>query len=190
MLEAAQQYLYVLLGSPVKFIGNGEKLDNLELFYPDRMASRILGMGDILSLIDKAEFKDEAEQEKDLEKKMRKETLTLEDFLDQLKKMRKMGSMQEILQMLPAQGQFKNLKVDEGTIKKQEAIINSMTKEERKSIEIINGQRRKRIARGSGTNIQDVNLLLKNFIASRKMLKGMMKQGGALGKRGLFPGMI
>ena len=129
-------------GKPVKFIGNGEKLGNLELFYPDRMASRILGMGDILSLIDKAEFKDKAEQEKELEKKIRKETLTLEDFLDQLKQMRKLGSMQEILQMLPAQGQFKNLKIDEGTIKKQEAIINSMTKEERKSIEIINGQRR------------------------------------------------
>ncbi len=177
-------------GKPVKFIGNGEKLDNLELFYPDRMASRILGMGDILSLIDKAEFKDKAEQEKELEKKMRKETLTLEDFLDQLKQMRKLGSMQEILQMLPAQGQFKNLKVDEGTIKKQEAIINSMTKEERISIEIINGQRRKRIARGSGTSIQDVNLLIKNFIASRKMLKGLMKQGGALGRKGLFPGMI
>ena len=118
---------------------------------------------------------------------MRKETLTLEDFLDQLKKMRKMGSMQEILQMLPAQGQFKNLKVDEGTIKKQEAIINSMTKEERKSIEIINGQRRKRIAQGSGTSIQDVNMLLKNFVASRKMIKNLMKQGGMVGKRSLFP---
>ena len=174
-------------GKPVKFIGNGEKLDNLELFYPDRMASRILGMGDILSLIDKAEFKDKAEQKKALEKKMRKETLTLEDFLDQLKQMRKLGSMQEILQMLPAQGQFKNLKIDEGTIKKQEAIINSMTKEERKTIEIINGQRRRRIAQGSGTSIQDVNLLIKNFIASRKMLKGLMKQGGIMGKRGLFP---
>jgi len=101
--------------------------------------------------------------------------------------MKKLGSMQEILQMLPMQGQFKNLKIDEGTIKKQEAIINSMTKEERKSIEIINGQRRKRIAQGSGTSIQDVNLLIKNFIASRKMLKGLMTQGGFPGKRGLLP---
>ena len=177
-------------GKPVKFIGNGEKLDNLELFYPDRMASRILGMGDILSLIDKAEFKDKAEQEKDLAKKIRKETLTLEDFLEQLKQMKKLGSMQEILQMLPMHGKFKNLKIDDGNMKKQEAIISSMTKEERRSIGIINGQRRKRIAQGSGTSIQDINMLMKNFVASRKMIKNLMKQGGMVGKRGLFPGMI
>ena len=176
-------------GKPVKFIGNGEKLDDLGLFYPDRMASRILGMGDILSLIDKVEFKDKAEQEKELEKKIRKETLTLDDFLVQLKQMKKLGSMQEILQMLPMGGKFKNLKIDEGNMKKQEAIINSMTKEEKRSIEILNGQRRKRIAKGSGTSIQDVNMLMKNFVASRKMIKNLMKQGGMIGKRGLFPGM-
>lgn len=165
---------------PIKFIGVGEKLDALEPFFPDRMASRILGMGDMLSFIEKAQAEfDEKETEK-LEKKLKKNQFDLEDFQAQLKQMKKLGSMEEIMGMLPGMGQFKQLKKikpDEKELVKVEAIISSMTRGERRNYKIINGSRRKRIAMGSGTKIQDVNRLLKNFIQTKKMMERFTKKG-------------
>ncbi|MCK8827110.1 signal recognition particle protein [Natroniella acetigena] len=166
-------------GRPIKFVGMGEKLDALEPFHPDRMASRILGMGDVLSLIEKAEEQIDAEKAKELEEKLRKEEFTLEDFLDQMNQVRNMGSLEEILNMIPGVGkQLKGLNMDEGQLDRIEAIISSMTIEERRNPEIINGSRRRRIANGSGTTVQDVNQLLKQF----KQTKQMMKQMGDLQK--------
>ncbi|HDD35484.1 MAG TPA: signal recognition particle protein [Candidatus Desulfofervidus auxilii] len=165
---------------PIKFIGTGEKLDALEMFYPDRMASRILGMGDILSLIEKAQETIDIEKAKELEKKIRKSEFTLEDFRDQLQRIRKMGSLEQILSMLPGFNQLKhlkNLQIEEKELIKIEAIINSMTKQERLHPEIINGSRRRRIARGSGTTVQDVNRLLKQYTQTRKMIKAFTKMG-------------
>lgn len=169
-------------GCPVKFAGMGEKLDALEPFYPDRMASRILGMGDVLSLIEKAESTINLEQAQAMEKKLRKEEFTLDDFLDQLNQVRKMGPLDQILGMIPGMGnQMKKLQgaeIEEGQVKKVEAIIRSMTKKERRDPSILNGSRRKRIAMGSGTRVQDVNRLLKQFEEARKMMKrfqGMQK---------------
>lgn len=165
---------------PIKFIGVGEKLDALEPFFPDRMASRILGMGDMLSFIEKAQTEfDEKETEK-LEKKLKKNQFDLEDFQTQLKQMKKLGSMEQIMGMLPGMGQLKQLKKikpDEKELVKVEAIISSMTRGERRNYKIINGSRRKRIAMGSGTKIQDVNRLLKNFIQTKKMMERFTKKG-------------
>ncbi len=161
-------------GRPIKYVGMGEKLDALESFHPDRMASRILGMGDILSLIEKAETTINLEQAKELEKKLRRQEFTLDDFLDQLRQVRKMGSMEQILGMLPGMGNIKKLKdakIDEKEIVRVEAIICSMTKKERRDPSIINGSRRKRISLGSGTKVQDVNRLLKQFAEAKKMMK-------------------
>ncbi|MBP2653161.1 MAG: Signal recognition 54 kDa protein [Firmicutes bacterium] len=161
-------------GCPVKFTGMGEKLDALEPFYPDRMASRILGMGDVLSLIEKAETTLDFEKAQALEKKLRKEDFTLDDFLDQLQQVRKLGPLDQILGMLPGMGNLKKLKdveIDEKQIKRVEAIIQSMTPKERREPAIINGGRRKRIALGSGTKVQDVNRLLKQFDDAKKMMK-------------------
>jgi len=161
-------------GRPIKFVGMGEKLDALEPFHPDRMASRILGMGDILSLIEKAETTINLEQAKELEKKLRRQEFTLDDFLDQLRQVRKMGSMEQILGMLPGMGNLKKLqdaKIDEKELVRVEAIICSMTKKERRDPSIINGSRRKRISLGSGTKVQDVNRLLKQFTEAKKMMK-------------------
>lgn len=172
-------------GQPVKFVGVGEKSDALEPFYPDRLVSRILGMGDVLSLIEKAQDAIDQEQAVELEKKLREDTFTLEDFRDQLRQMRKLGPLEQILGMLPQVGPFKDLnkvKVDEKELLHIEAIINSMTPKERSHHQIINGSRRKRIARGSGTSVQKVNQLLKQYVQARKMMKQM--SGGMMARLG------
>ena len=162
-------------GRPVKFVGMGEKLDALEPLHPDRMASRILGMGDVLSLIEKAQAVFDAEDAAKLEKKLRKEEFTLEQFLEQMQQVKKLGSLESILGMLPGMGnisqKLKDANVDEKELDRVEAIIRSMTLAERRNPNIINGSRRKRIATGSGTRVQDVNKLLKNFEQSKKMMK-------------------
>jgi len=172
--------LKAVTDKPIKFVGVGEKLDALEAFYPDRMASRILGMGDMLSLIEKAEAEFDHQEALKLEKKLKKSEFDLEDFQSQLKSMKKLGSMEQILGMLPGMGQLKQLKKlkpNEKELIKIEAIINSMTKGERRNYKIINGSRRKRIARGSGTTIQDVNRLLKNFAQTKKMMESISRKG-------------
>lgn len=159
---------------PVKFAGVGEKVDALEPFHPERMASRILGMGDVLTLIEKAQASVDEEKARDLERKMRTQQFTFEDFLDQLEQVRNMGPLDDLLGMMPGMGQvkgMKNLQVDEKHLTKAEAIIRSMTPEERQKPEVINAGRRKRIARGSGTSVQDVNRLLKQFTDMKKMMK-------------------
>ena len=170
-----------ITGKPIKFIGTGEKLDALELFHPDRMASRILGMGDILSLIEKAEQAYDEKNAKELEKKMREQTFSLDDFLDQMRQLKKMGNLEQLVAMVPGanMGALKNAQLDEGQMAKTEAIILSMTMQERLKPEIINGSRRKRIANGSGTSVEDVNRLLKQF----EQMKKMMKQFSNMGKR-------
>ena len=178
---AALSVKYVT-GKPIKFIGTGEKMDALEIFHPDRMASRILGMGDVLSLIEKAEAAYDQKQAQELEKKMRDQTFTLEDFLDQMRQLKKMGNLEQILGMLPGAnaGALKNAQIDENQMARIEAIILSMTKAERTRPDIINGSRRKRIAQGSGTQVEDVNKLLKQF----EQMKKMMKQfSGPAGRR-------
>lgn len=169
-------------GRPVKFVGMGEKLDALEPFYPDRMASRILGMGDVLSLIEKAQAVFDADEAAIFEQKMRKEEFTLEQFLEQMQQVKKLGSIESILGMLPGMGnvsqKLKDANIDEKEMARVEAIIRSMTPNERRNPNLINGSRRKRIAAGSGMRVQDVNKLLKNFEQSKKMmkkLKGMNK---------------
>ncbi len=177
-------------GKPIKFIGVGEKLDALEVFHPERMASRILGMGDVLTLVEKAQTAFDEKAARELEKKIRKDSFTLEDFRSQLVQIRKMGSMQDILGMIPGFGKMKSLKnvnVDEGELVRVTAIIDSMTKKERIDYRIINGQRRKRIARGSGTAVQDVNRLLKNYVEMRKMMKKITKGGMKSLRGGKFP---
>ena len=173
-------------GRPIKFAGMGEKLDALEPFYPDRMASRILGMGDVLSLIEKAQSSIDLEQAKEMEKKLRKEEFTLDDFLTQLQQVKKLGSMEQILNMIPGMGnKLKNVEVDEKELKRVEAVIQSMTKKERRDPSIINGSRRKRIALGSGAKVQDVNRLLKQFAEARKMMKRFQDMQKS-GKKGGF----
>jgi len=165
---------------PIKFIGVGEKIDALEPFFPDRMASRILGMGDVLTLIEKAQEGFDRKEAEKLEKKLRKAEFDFEDFLTQLRQIKKLGSLEQILGMLPGMGQLKKvkqLKSDERELVKVEAIINSMTKEERRNYKIINGSRRRRIARGSGTSVQDVNRLIKNFAQMKKMMERFSKKG-------------
>jgi len=177
-------------GAPIKFAGMGEKLDALEPFHPERMASRILGMGDVLTLIEKAQAAVDEEKAKELEQKMRTATFTFDDFLDQLGQVRKLGPLDEILKMLPGANKIKgldNIQVDEKQIARVEAIIRSMTKEEKMHPEIINGSRKKRIAKGSGTTVQEVNRLLKQFDDMKKMMKMMtnMPKGKKKGFR--FP---
>jgi signal recognition particle subunit SRP54 len=167
-------------GKPIKFVGVGEKLDAIEPFHPDRMASRILGMGDMLSLIEKAQVEFDEKEALKLEKKLKKREFDLEDFRNQLKQVKKLGSLEQILKMLPGMGQIKQLKKlqpNEKELARIEAIINSMTREERRNYKLINGSRRKRIANGSGTKIQDVNRLLKNFAQTKKMMEQITKQG-------------
>jgi signal recognition particle subunit SRP54 len=171
-------------GQPVKFVGTGEKYDAMELFHPDRLVSRIMGMGDILSLIEKAEEVVDKKKAAELSEKMLSDSFTLEDFRDQLKQIRKMGSLDQILAMLPSIGPLKEMqktKVDENELVRVEAIINSMTPKERRNDKIINGSRRKRIAKGSGTSVQQVNQLLKQYAQTRKMMKGM--KNSFFGKR-------
>jgi signal recognition particle subunit SRP54 len=175
---------------PIKFIGVGEKLDQLEAFHPNRMASSILGMGDVLTLVEKAQAVVDEKQAVELEKKLRKSQFTLEDFKDQMVQVRKMGSLSDLVKMIPGVGgskQLKNLQVDDGELVKIEAIINSMTREERQKHQIINGSRRRRIARGSGTSIQDVNRLLKNYTQVMKMMKKLNQRGMRGLQRGMLP---
>ena len=175
-------------GCPIKFVGMGEKLEALEPFHPDRMASRILGMGDVLSLIEKAQTVYDIEEAKKMEKKFRKDEFTLDDFLSQLQQVRKMGSFEQILGMLPGMGNIKkqlegvNVDLNGKEIKHVEAIIRSMTPKERADVNLLNGSRRKRIAMGSGTRVQEVNKVLKQFAEMRKMMKKMTKlQNGPMG---------
>ena len=165
---------------PIKFIGVGEKLDALEPFFPDRLASRILGMGDMLSLIEKAQEEFDEKEALKLAKKLRKREFDLEDFLSQLRQLKKLGSLEQIMSMIPGMGQLnqlKNMKPDEKELVRVEAIINSMTREERGNYKIVNGSRRSRIALGSGTTIQDVNRLLKNFAQTKKMMENLTRKG-------------
>lgn len=176
-------------GKPIKFIGVGEKLDALEPFFPDRMASRILGMGDVVSLVEKAQDIYDEKQARELERKFRKDEFTLEDFRDQIRQMKKMGSLESIIGMIPGMSKLKgaiNFAEAEKDIKKTEAIINSMTVKERAKPNIIDGSRRLRISKGSGTQVQDVNDLLKKYMETKKLLKKFTK-GGAKGlQRQLF----
>jgi signal recognition particle subunit SRP54 len=178
-----------ITAKPIKFIGVGEKLSELEPFHPDRMASSILGMGDVLTLIEKAQAVVDEKEAAELEKKLRRSQFTLEDFRDQMIQVRKMGSLSDLLKMIPGLGgkQLKNLQVDDRELIKIEAIINSMTLEERRKHAIINGSRRKRIARGSGTKVQDVNRLLKNYTQVMKMMKKLNKGGMRGFNRGMLP---
>ena len=162
-------------GKPILFASTGEKLGDFERFHPDRMAQRILGMGDVLSFIEKAEQQVDEDEAKELERKLRRNEFTLDDFLDQLKKMRKMGPLTSLLGMIPglAGHQLSKMKVDEKEFDRIEAIILSMTPEERRRPEIIKGSRRLRIAKGSGTTVQQVNQLVKQFGEMRKMMRGI-----------------
>ena len=174
---------------PIKFIGVGEKLNELEPFHPERMSSRILGMGDVLTVIEKAQAVMDEKQAVELEKKLRKSQFTLEDFRDQMVQIRKMGSLSDLIGMIPGMNkvkQLKNLEVDDNEFVRIEAIINSMTPQERRIHTIVNGSRRKRIAKGSGTRVQDVNKLLKNYTQMLKMMKKINKGG----MRGLGRGML
>jgi signal recognition particle subunit SRP54 len=173
-----------VVGVPIAFVGSGETLDDLEAFHPDRVVSRVLGMGDVLSLIEKAEAAISQDDAEKLEQRIRSNEFTLEDFRDQLKTIRKMGPLESILGMLPGMGNLKALadnKPDEKQISRIEAIISSMTPEERRKQHIINGSRRKRIAKGSGTSVEEVNRLLKQFVQMQKMLKSL---GGLAGQAG------
>jgi signal recognition particle subunit SRP54 len=172
-------------GQAIKFVGTGEKADALEPFYPDRLAGRILGMGDVLSLIEKAEQTVDQEEALELAEKIRKDEFTLEDFRDQLRQVRKMGPLDQIMGMLPNLGPMRGLnqlKVDEKELIHIEAIINSMTSQEREHHHILNGSRRKRIARGSGRPVQEINRLLKQYVETRKMMKSL--------SRGIVPRMF
>jgi signal recognition particle subunit SRP54 len=177
-------------GKPIKFVGVGEKLAQLEAFHPERLASSILGMGDLLTFIEKAQAVVDEKKAAELEKKLRKNQFTLEDFRDQMVQIRKMGSVKDLLGMIPGVSkskQFKNLQVDDRELVRIEAIINSMTAQERLQHTIINGSRRKRIARGSGTRVQDVNQLLKNYAQVMKMMKQINKGGLRNLGRGMLP---
>ncbi len=176
-------------GAPVKFVGLGEKYDALEGFYPERIVSRILGMGDIMSLIERAEQAVDKKAALDLERKLRTEGFTLEDFRDQLRQIRKMGPLDQLVDMLPKVGPLQNIpkdaSVDEGKLKQVEAIINSMTNQERQDHNVIDGKRRKRIAKGSGTTVQEVNQVLKQYMQMRTM----MKQYGTMAARAKMKGL-
>lgn len=180
---AALSIRYVT-GKPIKFVGMGEKLDTIEPFYPDRMASRILGMGDVLTLIEKAQSAYDEKKAIELEKKMRESRFTLDDYLEQFEQVKKMGSMEQLLGMMPGvkPGQLKDVKIDEREIERTKAIILSMTKAEREKPDIINASRKKRIAAGSGTSVEAVNRLLKQFEQTNKLMKqltgGKMKGFG------------
>lgn len=174
-------------GCPIKFIGVGEKLDALEPFHPDRMASRVLGMGDVLTLVEKAQATFDEKKAKELEKKLRKQEFTLEDFLDQLQQMKSMGPLDQLIGMIPGLNkQLKGMKpeIDEKEMAHVEAIIKSMTMEERRNPTLLNGSRKKRIARGSGTRVQDVNRLVKQFEESQRMMKQIADMTGKRGKKG------
>jgi len=184
-------------GKPIKFIGVGEKLDQIEPFHPDRMASRILGMGDVLTLIEKAQQSIDEKKAEEMERKLRQNRFTLEDFLEQMGQIKNMGPLQDVLGMIPGinASALKGATIDEKALPRMEAIILSMTREERENPAILNSSRKRRIARGSGTRVEDINRLLKQFDMMQKMVKQMSnpqmmkKAKRAGGKRGLFPFM-
>ena len=178
-----------VVGVPIAFVGSGERLQDLEPFHPDRVVSRVLGMGDVLTLIEKAEQAVSDEDAKNLERKLRLDEFTLDDFRDQLRTIRKMGPLEHIIGLIPGMGSLKELskqreEIDDRQLLRIEAIINSMTAEERRRHDIINGSRRRRIARGSGTSVEEVNRLLKQFVQMRKMLKMMGGAAGLTGRKG------
>ncbi|HHW14303.1 MAG TPA: signal recognition particle protein, partial [Firmicutes bacterium] len=180
--------LRAVTGKPIKFVGTGEKLEGLEPFHPERTASRILGMGDVLTLIEKAEEAFDAKEARKLQEKMRQASFDLEDFLSQMQQMRKMGPLNEMLKLLPgmpAKG-LGGLQVDEKQLKRVEAMIQSMTPEERRNPQLIDGSRRRRIAAGSGTQVQEVNRLLKQFEMARQVMR-QFGLGEKRVKRGRFP---
>ena len=187
-----------VVGVPIAFVGSGERLQDLEPFYPDRVVSRVLGMGDVLSLIEKAEEVVSMEDAEKLERKIRKDEFTLEDFRDQLRTIKKMGPLEQILGMLPGMGNLKQMteargQVDDKQLARVEAIINSMTPKERRNHQLINGSRRKRIAKGSGTSVEEVNRLLKQFVQMKKMLKqlgGMAALGRKRGGLGMMNSLM
>ena len=190
---AALSIRYVT-GKPIKFVGMGEKLDTIEPFHPDRMASRILGMGDVLTLIDKAQAAYDEKQAAELEQKMRQQTFTLDDYLEQLGQLKNMGNLEQLMGMMPGvkPGAMKDVKIDEKAMAHTEAIIHSMTKAEREHPDIINASRKKRIAAGSGTSVEEVNKLLKQFEQMLKMMKqfsnmGKTKQGKRMLGRMMMP---
>ena len=169
-------------GKPIKFAATGEKLSDIEVFHPDRMASRILGMGDILSVIEKAEESFDLEQAEKLEKQLKKKELDLDDYLMQIRQMKKLGSFSTILKMIPGMNKFKDLKVDDKEFGKIEAIICSMTKKEKQNTKLLNASRRQRIAKGSGTTVQDINKFIKSFEMTQKMMKQMQSNKGGMRK--------
>lgn len=185
-----------ITGKPVKFIGTGERLEDLQEFFPERMAGRILGMGDVVSLVEKAQEHFDEKMAEDMERKMRKATFTLQDFLSQMQQLKKMGPLRGLLELLPGIGsQLKNIELPEKEMKRTEAIIQSMTMEERDNPSILSGPRRARIAKGSGTTPQDVNALIKQFEMARKMMKGVMQlkdhaQAGNINPDGTLKGSI
>ena len=182
--------LKAVTGKPIKFVGIGERVDALEVFHPERMASRILGMGDVLTLVEKAKAAIDEREARELEKKIRKDAFTLEDFRNQLVQVKKMGSLRDLIGMIPGLNKIKavkDLEPDEKDLVKTVAIIDSMTRKERLNYQIIDGRRRKRIARGSGTTVQDVNRLLKNYAEAKKIMKRMTKGGVKMLRRGNLP---
>ena len=169
-------------GKPIKFAATGEKLSDIEVFHPDRMASRILGMGDILSVIEKAEESFDLEQAEKLEKQLRKNEFDLDDYLTQIRQIRKMGSFSSLLKMIPGMNQLKDVKVDDKEFVKIEAMICSMTKAEKRNPKLLNASRRQRIAKGSGTTVQDLNKFMKSFELTQKMMKKMKSNKGGMKK--------
>ena len=169
-------------GKPIKFAATGEKLSDIEEFHPDRMAQRILGMGDILSIIEKAEETFDLEEAEKLEKQLKKKELDLDDYLTQLRQVKKMGSFSSLLKMIPGMNQIKDLKVDDKEFNKIEAIICSMTKAEKRDTRLLNASRRQRIAKGSGTTVQDINKFIKSFEMTQKMMKQMQNNKGGMKK--------
>lgn len=172
-------------GKPIKFAGTGEKLGDIEPFHPERMASRILGMGDVLTLIEKAQQAFDEKKAVELEKKMRTASFDLNDYLEQMDQMQSMGSMEDILKMIPGASKLGNIQIDEKVLARTKAIVLSMTKEERSNPDLLNASRRKRIAKGSGTSVQEVNRLMNQFNQSKQLMKQL--SGKKLGRRGGFP---
>ena len=171
-----------ITSKPIKFVGTGEKLSDMEEFHPDRMAQRILGMGDVLSIIEKAEETLDEEKAIELEKKLRKQKFDLDDYLTQMRQMKKMGSFSSILKLLPGMGNLKNINIDDKEFDKIEAIISSMTMEERRNPKILNGSRRLRIAKGSGTTVQAINKFMESYEMTQKMMKKFTNDKGAMKK--------
>jgi signal recognition particle subunit SRP54 len=171
-----------VVNKPIKFVGTGEKMDAIDAFHPSRMADRILGMGDIVSLVERAHEQYDEEEARKLQKKLAKDQFNFDDFLKQIQQIKKMGNLKELASMIPGMGKaMKDIDIDDDAFKHLEAIIHSMTKQERTDASVIDGSRRKRIANGSGTSIQEVNRLLKQFGETRKMMK-MVSQGGNMKK--------